>query len=51
MKQTLRGDLADRVSAALDRELSEQAWLWSTKDSAAGIAANLKREKATFTAE
>jgi enoyl-CoA hydratase/carnithine racemase len=51
MKQTLRGDVADRVSAALDRELSEQAWLWNTKDSAAGIAANLNREKAVFTAE
>jgi enoyl-CoA hydratase/carnithine racemase len=51
MKQTLRGGLADRVTAALDRELSEQAWLWSTKDSAAGIAANLRREKAVFTAE
>jgi enoyl-CoA hydratase/carnithine racemase len=51
MKQTLRGDLADRVSAALDRELSEQAWLWSTKDSAAGIAANLDRQKPVFTAE
>jgi enoyl-CoA hydratase/carnithine racemase len=51
MKQTLRGGLADRVSAALDRELSEQAWLWGTKDSAAGIAANLQRSKAVFTAE
>ncbi|MDP5183884.1 enoyl-CoA hydratase/isomerase family protein [Blastococcus sp. BMG 814] len=50
IKQTLRGDLADRVSAALDRELSEQAWLWSTKDSAAGIAANLERRKAVFSA-
>lgn len=51
MKQTLRGDLADRVSTALDRELSEQAWLWSTKDSTAGIAANLNRQKAVFRAE
>jgi len=51
MKETLRGDLADRVSAALDRELSEQAFLWTTKDSAAGIAANLSRRKAVFRAE
>lgn len=51
MKQTLRGNLADLVSTALDRELQEQAWLWSTKDSAAGIAANIKREKAIFNAE
>jgi enoyl-CoA hydratase/carnithine racemase len=51
MKQTLRGDRADRVAAVLERELSEQAWLWDTKDSAAGIAANLQRERPTFTAE
>jgi enoyl-CoA hydratase/carnithine racemase len=51
IKQTLRGDVTDRVSAALDRELSEQARLWNTKDSAAGIAANLNRGKAVFTAE
>lgn len=51
MKKTLRGDLADRVSAALNRELAEQSRLWATKDSAAGIAANLRRERAVFTAE
>lgn len=50
MKQTLRGDLADRVGVALERELSEQAWLWGTEDSAAGIAANLSRTTPVFTA-
>ncbi|HVW39997.1 MAG TPA: enoyl-CoA hydratase/isomerase family protein [Amycolatopsis sp.] len=49
MKRTLRGPLAQRVGAVLDRELAEQARLWSTKDSAEGIAANLARRKATFT--
>jgi enoyl-CoA hydratase/carnithine racemase len=51
MKQTLRGDLADRVGAVLERELSEQARLWATQDSAAGIAANLDRSTPVFTAE
>lgn len=51
MKETLRGPLVDRVGRALNRELSEQARLWSTKDSAAGIAANLARQKATFAGE
>ncbi len=49
MKQTLRGPLAAKVRAVLERELSEQARLWATEDSAAGIAASLAREKPVFT--
>ena len=48
MKQTLRGPLARKVRAVLERELSEQARLWATQDSQAGIAASLAREKPVF---
>ena len=49
MKQTLRAPLVQKVRAALERELSEQARLWATEDSKIGIAANLAREKPVFT--
>ena len=49
MKQTLRGPLAAKVRAVLQRELSEQARLWATEDSRTGIAASLAREKPVFT--
>lgn len=48
MRRTLRGDLADRVKASLAHELTEQSAHWATEDCAAGIAANLRRETATF---
>ncbi|MGJ3508050.1 enoyl-CoA hydratase/isomerase family protein [Enemella sp. A6] len=48
MRKTLRGDLADRVRAALRHELAEQAQHWSTADCEAGIAANLRRETPEF---
>jgi enoyl-CoA hydratase/carnithine racemase len=49
IKQTLRAPLVQKVRAALERELSEQARLWATEDSKIGIAANLAREKPLFT--
>lgn len=50
IRETLRGNLADDVKAILDRELSEQTWLWGTSDCAEGVAANLERREANFTA-
>jgi enoyl-CoA hydratase/carnithine racemase len=49
IRETLRGDLAERVVGALDREASEQARLWDTADSREGIAASLARRAPTFT--
>lgn len=48
IRETLRADLADRVQAALDRELSEQTRLWATADSAEGIAASIERRTPSF---
>ncbi|MGD9991468.1 enoyl-CoA hydratase/isomerase family protein [Pseudonocardia sp.] len=48
MKETMRGDLADQVARATERELTEQARLWATEDCAIGIAANLARETPVF---
>lgn len=48
IKQTLRGDRAGRVRAALDRELSEQARLWATEDAEEGIAAARQRRAPIF---
>lgn len=48
VKATLRGPLADRVEAVLDRELIEQTRLWQTEDSRLGIDANLRRATAQF---
>lgn len=48
IRETLRGDLAEQVVAALDREASEQAWLWQTEDGREGIAASLERRTPSF---
>ncbi|MEO6957534.1 MAG: enoyl-CoA hydratase/isomerase family protein [Antricoccus sp.] len=48
IRETLRGQLAERVRAVLERELSEQSWLWDTADSKEGVTANLERRTATF---
>ncbi|MET0424673.1 MAG: enoyl-CoA hydratase/isomerase family protein [Actinoplanes sp.] len=48
IRATLRGDLADRVSTALDHELAEQKVLWATRDSAEGIEASLQRRIPVF---
>ena len=49
IRETLRGDLAERVVEALDREATEQAWLWETADGHEGIAASLERRPPVFT--
>lgn len=49
IRETLRGDLAERVVDALDREATEQAWLWETADGHEGIAASLERRSPVFT--
>ncbi|NYD57159.1 enoyl-CoA hydratase/carnithine racemase [Nocardioides marinisabuli] len=49
IRETLRGDFADRVVEALDREASEQARLWQSADSREGIAASLERRAPIFT--
>ncbi|WP_285474837.1 enoyl-CoA hydratase/isomerase family protein [Actinoplanes sp. NBRC 101535] len=51
MRATLRGDLALRVRDALAHELAEQKVLWSTADSAEGIAASLERRPPVFRGE
>lgn len=48
MRQTLRAGMRQAIRVALERELSEQAWLWKTEDCAAGIEANLARRTAVF---
>lgn len=50
IRETLRGSLAADVKAVLERELSEQTWQWDTADCAEGVAANLARREAVFTA-
>lgn len=49
IRQTMRGDLADRVRAALEREGSEQDRLRRTDDWAEGIRAAAERRDPTFT--
>lgn len=51
IRATLRADLRERVRTALDHELSEQKWLWATKDAEEGITANLTRRDPVFTGE
>ncbi|WP_337110310.1 enoyl-CoA hydratase/isomerase family protein [Prescottella equi] len=48
IRETLRGDLAERVVETLDREATEQAWLWDTADSGEGIAASLEHRDPLF---
>lgn len=51
IRATLRAGLADRVRAALEHELAEQARLWQTSDCAEGIAASLERRAPVFHGE
>ncbi|WP_067904257.1 enoyl-CoA hydratase/isomerase family protein [Nocardia vaccinii] len=48
IRRTLRGDIARRVRAVLDRELAEQTILWSTEDCKTAIASNLVRTEPIF---
>lgn len=48
IRATLRAGLAERVEAALEHELAEQARLWTTADCAEGIAASLERREPFF---
>lgn len=49
IRETLKGDLVERIVDVLDREATEQAWLWETSDSHEGIAASLERRAPVFT--
>jgi 2-(1,2-epoxy-1,2-dihydrophenyl)acetyl-CoA isomerase len=49
IRQTLRGDLADRVRAATTKEQSEQAWLAGTADFIEGVSATAERREPRFT--
>jgi 2-(1,2-epoxy-1,2-dihydrophenyl)acetyl-CoA isomerase len=49
IRQTMRGDLADRVRDALVRERSEQDRLTTTKDWREGVAAMAERRPPVFT--
>jgi enoyl-CoA hydratase/carnithine racemase len=51
IRQTMRGDLAQRVRDALARERSEQDRLSSTKDWKEGVAAMAERRTPAFTGE
>ncbi|CAN5207366.1 enoyl-CoA hydratase/isomerase family protein [soil metagenome] len=48
IKSTLRSPVIHEVREAVERELVEQARLWSTEDSEIGIAASLARTTPTF---
>ena len=48
IRQTLRGDLADRIRAATDHERAEQERLQKTADFAEGVAAMAQRRKPEF---
>lgn len=47
-RATLRDGLAERVSSALEHELSEQRWLSQTQDAREGIAATAERRTPDF---
>ena len=49
IRQTLHGDLADRVRAATAKEQSEQAWLAGTADFTEGVSATGERREPRFT--
>jgi enoyl-CoA hydratase/carnithine racemase len=51
IRETLRGDLADRVAAATEREAAEQARLRTTPDFAEGTRAMAERRPPEFTGE
>jgi enoyl-CoA hydratase/carnithine racemase len=48
IRQTLRGDLADRVRTATQRENAEQEWLRHTSDWAEGVQASAQRREPLF---
>ena len=48
IRESLHGDLPERIVETLDREATEQAWLWETSDSREGIAASLERRVPEF---
>ncbi|WP_338748774.1 enoyl-CoA hydratase/isomerase family protein [Janibacter alittae] len=50
IRRTLREGLADAVTEILEHEIAEQIALWKTEDCAEGIAANLERRTAQFSA-
>jgi enoyl-CoA hydratase/carnithine racemase len=49
IRQTMRGQLADAVAAATDREDAEQIRLRTTEDFAEGIRASAARREPNFT--
>ena len=51
IRKTLRGDLADRVEAAVAHENTEQAWLRETTDFAEGNKAMAERREPDFKGE
>ncbi|MDQ6605594.1 MAG: enoyl-CoA hydratase/isomerase family protein [Actinomycetota bacterium] len=48
MRATIRGDLAERVNAATDREAAEQAELFTTEDFREGVSASRERRSPRF---
>jgi len=50
IRETMRGDLADRIRIATDRERAEQDRLRSTNDWSEGVAAMAERRAPNFTA-
>src|SRR5438105_1679466 len=51
IRQTMRGELADRIRAATAHELEEQGKLFATADFAEGVAASAERRPAQFRGE
>ncbi len=49
IRETLRGNFAEAVRNATDRELSEQNWLLRTQDAAEGVRAVSERRAGMFT--
>jgi 2-(1,2-epoxy-1,2-dihydrophenyl)acetyl-CoA isomerase len=49
IRQTLRGDLADRVRAATAKEQAEQIRLAATADFVEGVSATAERRQPRFT--
>jgi enoyl-CoA hydratase/carnithine racemase len=50
IRKTLRGDLAEQIARATERERSEQAWLRATRDFAEGVKASSQRREPVFEA-